>query len=70
MEVGIADSASLSAGRSDLKLTDIHPEFNELKVGKKIKANHSGGSPQARPSKIAPRKEIDKKLDDYFGGVI
>lgn len=45
MEVKVADSASLT-GRDDLKLSDIHPEFEELIVGKKVKTSYGGGNPQ------------------------
>lgn len=44
----VADSSVFGSGRPDLKLADIHPEFDELKVGKKVKGNHGGGSPQVR----------------------
>lgn len=41
------DSSNPNTSRADLKLTDVHPEFGELTVGKKVK-DKNGLSPQVR----------------------
>lgn len=41
------DAKNKVTARADLKLTDVHPEFGELVVGKKIR-DKNGGSPQVR----------------------
>lgn len=46
MKTRVADSPSLFSGRDDLKLADVHPEFEELEVGHKVKAKGYGDSPQ------------------------
>lgn len=46
------DSANATASRADLKLADVHPEFGELTVGKKIK-DKNGGSPQVGLGAVA-----------------
>lgn len=41
------DASNKTTTRADLKLTDVHPEFGELVVGKKIR-DKNGSSPQVR----------------------
>ncbi|CAM9325158.1 unnamed protein product [Hapterophycus canaliculatus] len=45
LPVRLLDTSNPTTSRADLKLADVHPEFGELTVGKKIK-DKNGGSPQ------------------------
>lgn len=47
MPMRLMDSSNPNTSRADLKLTDVHPEFPELAVGKRVK-DKNGLSPQVR----------------------
>ena len=57
----------MGSGHGGLKLTDIHPEFDELKVGTKVKANFGGGSPQVSMDSCVDRYVVVQFSESISG---
>lgn len=64
----VADSHSLMSGNPDLNLATVHPEFEEFKVGKKVKAKHHGDSPQVRVLPLVFRVRCRDRSYTTVGG--
>lgn len=67
LPIRLADSSNVTSGRSDLKLTDVHPEFCALGAGKPVK-DKGGGSPQVRVGLVGALRVLAPNRKGYIGG--